>query len=140
VVELSEAWSRGIGEEGEVVGIAKVIEIMRDVRETLRLLIPAIEDVNGAEAIVAEVVHAGDEDAPIGGFRKETHALEARGGNLNVKGFGKFQSDLFAGSIGQGMWGLRACCSRNEDHEEHGQHCAGKCSLHRKSVKELRTE
>src|SRR5579875_1751012 len=49
-----------------------------------------------------EVVHAGDEDAVVGGFGEETDAAQAGGGNVKGEVAGEREGDGFARCVAEG--------------------------------------
>src|ERR1700742_1195686 len=65
-----------ISPESKIVGIMQTIEIVNDVSEGVRLLIPSIEDKDRSLTVVGYIVHAGDEDAPVWRLCKEAHAAQ----------------------------------------------------------------
>lgn len=77
------AGPRGLGVEGEVIGIAKVFEIGNDPGEGVCAGIPAVENVKCALAVVTAVEEISDEDAVIGGDGEEARAVQAGGGDLD---------------------------------------------------------
>src|SRR3954447_11852903 len=96
----------------------------------MRLLVPALEDVNRADSVVAEVVHGGYEDAAVGSPGKEAGSLDTVGGGADVEFAGELEGDVFAGGIGEGAGTLgqnRSCCDEDRERE---QQCAAECSMH----------
>jgi len=127
---------RGIGVEGEIVGVAKVVEVAADLREAVRLLIPAFEDVDRAEAIVTEIVHRCNEDSAVWRFGEEADTLQTCSSDVDVEGIRKFEGDLLAGGVGKGVGTLRRNDGRRKREEEREQQCAGECSLHMSSLED----
>ena len=62
----------------------------------MRLRVPAVEDEDGAQPVIAEVVHAGDEDTSVGRLREKAYAAQAGGGDADVEIFRKSEGNGFA--------------------------------------------
>ena len=83
----------GIGVEGEVVGIVKVLEVRDGAGEGVGGFVPAVEDVDGSAGVVGAVVHVGDEDAVVGGFGEEADAAQALGGDVDGEVGGEVEGE-----------------------------------------------
>jgi hypothetical protein len=66
-----------------------MVEIVRDVSESVCLCVPAVQDKDGASRVVGEIVHAGDEDATVRSLREKADSSQATGCNVDVEPVGQ---------------------------------------------------
>ena len=91
----------GVGPEGEVVGIAEVVEVGGDLGEAVGLGVPAFENKEAALGVVGEVVHAGGEDAAVGGLGEKADAAKAGGRDSDVEIGGEVEGDGLVGAVNE---------------------------------------
>ena len=80
--------------------------------------VPAFEDEDGSEAIVGEVVHAGNEDAVVRREGEESHAVEAGSGDMDVEGIRQGEGDGSSGRVRESARGLGGGKRRQERKEK----------------------
>ncbi len=118
--EVEPGLSFGAGVEGEVIGVAQVLEVGDSAREGVACGIPAVEDVNGTAGIVGAVVHVGDEEAAVGRLGEEADAMQAAERDGDVEVAGEREGDGFAVGAGEFM-GNKGGLSVGRDRRDAGE-------------------
>jgi hypothetical protein len=83
--EIEPPLTACVGIEGEVVGVAQMLEVRDGAGEGMALGVPAVQDVDRAAGVVGAVVHIGDEEAVVRRHGEEAHSMQAGKRDVDLK-------------------------------------------------------
>ena len=118
---------RGVGVEGEIVGVAQVLQVGRRTSKGVSLGAPAVEDEERAPGVVGAVVQVGNEEAAVGRGGEEARAVQATKGDIDAESAGKREGDALCRRERERVWGegrlLGGSCAGEQQERDEETHC-----------------